>query len=216
MEDIEKIENKRYSIRPIIHHDVYDALIQARKTFWIPQDISEKYATDLKNIYLLPDNVKNHIKNVVTFFTISDGIVNEIIGEDLNDRITVKEFEMWYNFQIMMEDVHGEVYSNLSEVFFDTYVEQQQLIKNLENSIFIKKKLEWIKKHIKTINGNKVPLAKVLLINIIMEGIFFSSSFGSIYLISELFPNKFPALDVSNEYIQRDEGMHVDFGISTY
>ena len=49
-----------------------------------------------------------------------------------------------------------------------------------------------------------------------MEGIFFSSSFGTIYLISENFPNQFPALDVSNEYIQRDESMHVDFGILVY
>lgn len=216
IETIEKPENKRYAIKPIKYTAVYDAVVKARETIWSPQELQEKYIVDLKNVKNLPDNVKQHVKNVITFFTISDGIVNEIIGEDITTRITVKEFEMWYNVQIMMEDIHGEVYSNLSEIFFDTYIEQEKLIKDLSNCDFIKTKLDWVKFHTKPIDGVKVPLSKVILINIIMEGIFFSSSFGTIYLISENFPNQFPALDVSNEYIQRDESMHVDFGILVY
>lgn len=215
MEIIEDPENKRYSIKPIEYNDIYNSLLKARETYWVPQELQEKYVTDIKNVHKLPKNVKEHMKNVITFFAISDGLVNEVIGEDINNRITIKEFEMWYNFQVMMEDIHGEVYSNLSEIFFETYTEQNELIKNLRNCDFIKKKIAWIKKHTKSKDG-QVPLGKLILINIIMEGIFFSGSFGSIYLISELFPGDFPALDVSNEYIQRDEGMHVDFGILVY
>jgi len=216
IENIEKSENKRYTIKPVKYNDIYNATIKARETYWTPQELQEKYVIDLDNVKNLPENVKNHVKNVITFFTISDGIVNEIIGEDISTRITVKEFEMWYNFQKMMEDIHGEVYSNLSEIFFDTYTEQAQLIKNLESCDFIQKKIDWVKRHTKSTNGNIVPLSTVILVNIIMEGIFFSSSFGTIYLISENFPNQFPALEVSNEYIQRDESMHVDFGILVY
>ena len=214
MENIELPENKRYTIKPIEYPDIYNKIIKARETYWTPQELVDKYITDRKNKYILPDNVKKHVKNVITFFTISDGIVNEIIEEDIANRITIKEFEMWYTFQQMIEDIHAEVYSNLSEIFFESYTEQKQLINDLQNCDFIKKKINWIKKHLYM--GKDTPLSKVLLINIIMEGIFFSSSFGTIYLVSENFPNKFPALEVSNEYIQRDESMHVDFGIYTY
>jgi ribonucleoside-diphosphate reductase subunit M2 len=58
-------------------------------------------------------------------------------------------------------------------------------------------------------------LAKQILINVIMEGIFFSASFCAIYWIYNQY-GKLPGLSKANEFISRDEGMHADYGIMIY
>lgn len=64
---------------------------------------------------------------------------------------------------------------------------------------------------------NPAPsLAKLLFINIINEGVFFSGSFCSIFWLDHTYKGLLPGLKKSNEYISRDEGLHVKFGIYIY
>lgn len=65
------------------------------------------------------------------------------------------------------------------------------------------------------LDGAMTPLATVILVNTITEGLFFSSSFCSIFWINHMY-RKLPGLSKANEYISRDEGLHTEFGILMY
>lgn len=62
----------------------------------------------------------------------------------------------------------------------------------------------------------KPMLAKQILINLIMEGLFFQGSFCIIFWVNHQYGGKLPGLTKANEFISRDEGMHTDFGIGLY
>jgi ribonucleoside-diphosphate reductase subunit M2 len=59
-------------------------------------------------------------------------------------------------------------------------------------------------------------LAKLVLINTIMEGVFFSASFAIIFWINHQYPGKLPGLVKANEFISRDEALHALFGVNLY
>jgi ribonucleotide reductase beta subunit family protein with ferritin-like domain len=58
--------------------------------------------------------------------------------------------------------------------------------------------------------------AKRLVAFAIVEGIFFSGSFCSIFWLKQYKGNIIPGLINSNEFIARDEGMHTDFACLLY
>lgn len=62
---------------------------------------------------------------------------------------------------------------------------------------------------------DKPSLALVILINIIMEGIFFSGSFCAIFWFKKN-GGLLPGLTMANDFISRDEGLHTMFGIMIY
>lgn len=68
---------------------------------------------------------------------------------------------------------------------------------------------------VQDLDGAMTPLATVILVNTITEGLFFSSSFCSIFWINHMY-RKMPGLTKANEYISRDEGLHTEFGILMY
>jgi ribonucleotide reductase beta subunit family protein with ferritin-like domain len=66
------------------------------------------------------------------------------------------------------------------------------------------------------IEEKKPPLARQILINIIMEGLFFTGSFLGIFWINHILGGILPGLAKANELISRDEGLHTNFGIILY
>lgn len=66
------------------------------------------------------------------------------------------------------------------------------------------------------VNCGRVPLGQIILANCILEGVFFSSSFASIFWVNHYFKGLLPGLASANSWISRDEGMHTDFAILLY
>jgi ribonucleoside-diphosphate reductase beta chain len=64
------------------------------------------------------------------------------------------------------------------------------------------------------LNQKKVPLAMQILVNIIMEGLFFQGVFCIIFWMNS--KGILPGLCKANEFISRDEGVHTDLGIYVY
>jgi ribonucleotide reductase beta subunit family protein with ferritin-like domain len=62
---------------------------------------------------------------------------------------------------------------------------------------------------------SKPPLARVIFLEAILEGIFFSGSFCAIFWIYHQY-GKLPGLTKANEFISRDEGMHTAYDIYLY
>lgn len=105
----------------------------------------------------------------------------------------------------------SEMYSILIDTYSRDKSEKDQLFNAILHFPCIKKKAEWAKKWI---NDRDSTFASRLIAFAIVEGIFFSSSFASIYWIKKR--GMLHGLTLSNEFISRDEALHVEFAVLLY
>lgn len=208
MEDIFKENNGRFVIFPIKHQDIWSMYKDAFASFWTPEEIDlEPDLRDWKE--KLNEDERFFIKNVLAFFAASDGIVNENIALNFINEVQYPEARCFYGYQIMMENVHSEVYSLLIDTFVQDKKEKDELFNAIDTYPFIKKKAEWALKYIQNGSFNERLIAFAAI-----EGIFFSGSFCSLFWLKKR--GLMPGLTFSNELISRDEGMHTDFACLLY
>jgi len=132
----------------------------------------------------------------------------ENLGQRFMVDVQLPEARAAYGFQLMMENVHSEVYSLLIDTYIKEEREKTRLFQAIDNFPCIKKKAEWA---IKWIEDKRSSFATRLIAFACVEGIFFSGSFCSIYWLKKR--GLMPGLTFSNELIARDEGMHTDFAV---
>jgi ribonucleoside-diphosphate reductase beta chain len=197
------------AIFPIENKDLWQFYKKAQSSFWIAEEIN--LYDDLNDWIKLNENEKKFIGMILAFFAQSDGIVNINLAEKFLCEIPYKEAKFFYGFQIAMENIHNETYSLLIETFIDNLAEKSKLLKATNHFPVINNKAQWAMKWIETENA---PLEKRLCAFVIVEGLFFSGSFCSLFWLKERGILK--GLTFSNELISRDEGLHVDFGIHIY
>jgi ribonucleoside-diphosphate reductase beta chain len=208
MNNIEPIlqENKnRFVIFPIQHDDIWQWYKKQEASFWTAEEI------DLHQDVVDWDKRLNadeqyFIKHILAFFAASDGIVNENLAENFVNEVQYSEAKFFYGFQIMMENIHSEMYSMLIDTLIKNDEEKDKLFHALENFPAISRKAEWALKWI-----DSPSFAERLIAFAAVEGIFFSGAFCSIFWLKKR--GLMPGLATSNEFISRDEGMHRDFAI---
>lgn len=175
--------------------------------FWTTGEVNlEK---DRESFETMSEQEQHFIKNVLAFFASSDGIVNENLVTKFYDEVQVPEIRNLYAVQICVEAIHSEMYSLLIDSIIKNKEEKDKLFTASKNIPSIQRKTDWAKKWIT--NGT---FAERLVAFLIMEGVFFSSSFCSIYWLKT--KNKMPGLCKSNEWIARDEGMHAKTSAEVY
>jgi len=103
------------------------------------------------------------------------------------------------------------MYSLLIDTYINDSAEKTKLFNGIMNYPCIAKKSDWAKRWI---NDNRSSFASRLVAFACVEGIFFSSSFASIYWIKKR--GLMPGLTLSNEFISRDEALHTEFAILLY
>src|SRR5690606_30194518 len=111
--------------------------------------------------------------------------------------------------QIMMENIHSEMYSLLIDTYIQDSAEKNRLFKAIETLDSVKKKAQWALRWIESPN-----FAERLIAFAAVEGIFFSGSFCSIFWLKKR--GLMPGLATSNEFISRDEGLHCEFACHLY
>ena len=199
----------RFVILPINYSGVWEMYKKAVASFWTVEEVDlEK---DLNDWNKLNDNEQHFIKNILAFFAASDGIVNENLGVRFMNEIQITEAKCFYGFQIMIENIHSEMYSLLIDTYIKDEIEKNKLLKAIDTIPVIRKKAEWALKWIEDKNSN---FAIRLIAFACVEGIFFSGSFCSIFWLKKR--GLMPGLTFSNELISRDEGLHTDFAILIY
>jgi len=204
-----KTQNNRFVIFPIKHNHIWKAYKNAVSTFWTPEEV---LLTKDKNDWgKLSINERYFIENVLAFFAGSDGIVIENLGKRFIDDIEIPEVRAFYSYQMFIENVHSEMYSLLIDTYIDDPDKKTKLFNAISTIPCIKKKAEWAIKWIDDKNSN---FATRLIAFAIVEGVFFSGSFCSIYWLKKR--GLMPGLTFSNELISRDEGMHTDFAVLLY
>jgi len=111
----------------------------------------------------------------------------------------------------MIENVHGMVYSQLIDTFIKNPERKKELFEAIDKIPCISKKAAWA---LKWINKER-PFEERLIAFAVIEGVFFSGSFCSIFWLKNR-GKMVKALGHSNELIARDEGMHTDFAVLLY
>ena len=190
---------------PIKYPDVYESYKRAEASFWTAEEIDlSKDIHDWNN--RMNENERFFISRVLAFFAASDGIVNENLTENFSVEAKIPEAQLFYGFQIMMENIHSETYSLLIDTYIKDPKESQFLFNAIETIPQIKEKAEWA---LRWINDEEALFAERLVAFASIEGVFFSGSFASIFWLKKR--GLMPGLTFSNELICRDEGLHTDF-----
>lgn len=267
LETLESDEEFRYTMFPLKHMEMWYMYKKSQSYFWVEDIGNSELAKDAVKFAEMPPEKKHFILRILIFFVVSDGLVNENLEKNF-DRIKTREYKLWRNYQMMMEDIHSISYSLLLDTYVkDSYL-KSQMFDAIKNFPTIRKKVEWIHKWLcrdndvhrlddttinalkllkksvsksyksslilenaenvdsqfdidpavqdlfKKIDEPKPSIGTVILINAILEGLFFSGSFCAIFWLQE--QGELHALGKYNELISRDEGTHAIFAIKAY
>jgi ribonucleoside-diphosphate reductase subunit M2 len=209
VEPLLKPDDNRFVMFPIKYPDIWAMYKKQMDCFWRAEEIN--FAQDLADWEKLSQEEKHFISMVLAFFAASDGIVLENLASRFMSDVQVSEARAFYGFQIAMENIHSESYSLMIDTYVRDDAEKTRLFSAIENYPCIAKKANWAKKWIA---DNRSSFASRLVAFAAIEGIFFSSSFASIYWIKKR--GLMPGLTFSNELISRDEALHTEFAILLY
>jgi ribonucleotide reductase beta subunit family protein with ferritin-like domain len=202
-------DENRLTIFPIRHNNIWAMYKKALSSFWTAEEID--LSKDLDDFNSLTYNERYFIRNILAFFSSSDTIVNINLGERFLNDVKVLEAKFFYAFQMTIENIHSETYSLLIDTYIKDPVEKHETFNAIQFSPCIKKKADWC---FKWIDDNEASFAQRLLAFAIVEGVYFSGAFCSIFWLKER--GLMPGLAFSNELISRDEGMHVEFAVLLY
>ena len=201
--------SNRLTIFPIQHDDMWDMYKKAVSAFWTPEELD--LSKDVDDFNKLTDKERYFIKHILAFFSSSDTIVNINLGERFLNDVEVLEAKFFYSFQMAIENIHSETYSLLIDTYFKDPVEKSEALNAINHMPCIKKKADWC---FKWIDDKNAPFAQRLLAFALVEGVFFSGAFCSIFWLKER--SLMQGLSFSNELISRDEAMHVEFAVLLY
>ena len=193
-----------FVIFPIQYEDVWKMYKKAEASFWTTAEVD--LGKDKHHWESLNEGEKYFISHVLAFFAGSDGIVAENLATRFCMDVQIPEARFFYGFQLMMENIHSEMYSLLIDTYIEDSREKRHLFKAVETIPVIKKKADWA---LKWINDRRASFATRLVAFAVVEGIFFSGSFAAIFWLKKR--GLMPGLTFSNELISRDEALHCDF-----
>jgi len=192
------------------YRDIWEMYKKQVDCFWRAEELDlSKDLVDWSE--KLNDDERHFISMVLAFFAASDGIVLENLAVRFMGDVQIAEARAFYGFQIAMENIHSETYSLLIDTYIKDSAKKAQMFHAIANFPCIAKKANWAKKWIA---DNRSSFAARLVAFAAIEGIFFSSSFASIYWIKKR--GILPGLTFSNELISRDEALHCEFAILLY
>ena len=197
----------KYTMFPIENADMWGLYKRQVDCFWRAEEVD--LSKDLNHWAQLSKDEQYFITSILAFFASSDGIVLENLALRFMGEVQDPEARAFYGFQIAMENIHSEMYSLL----IDSYIESEKkasVFNAIEEFPCVKLKTEWALRWI----ADTSPFPTRLVAFAIVEGIFFSGAFCSIYWLKSR--GLMPGLTFSNELISRDESMHTDFAVLMY
>jgi ribonucleoside-diphosphate reductase beta chain len=197
---------KRYSIFPVLHNDIWQFYKKAESQTWVAEeiDLSKDKFTALKPSEQL------YLKNILAFFTISDGLVIDNLCINFINEVDIMEAQFFYGHQIFIEQIHSNGYALLIEAYIKDAQEKDDLFNAMETNLAVSKKADWAENWIAhpSFSHRLVAFACV-------EGISFSSVFAGVFW----FRSRNAMMDGlcgMNELILRDETSHYEFALYLY
>ena len=194
----------RFVIFPIEHNDIWEYYKQHQAAFWTAEEVD--LTNDIRDWESLTENERYFIKNVLSFFAASDGIVNENLAENFYREVQYPEAKFFYGMQLAMENIHSLMYSLLIDTYINNPKEKDECFNAIDRLPAVQKKAKWALEWIEN-----ASFAERLVAFAAVEGIFFSGSFCSIFWIKSR--GLMQGLFNANSLIFKDENLHCDFAI---
>lgn len=204
---------------PMKHTFAWKAYNDANANHWLPTEISmQRDIEQWKSKDVLTDDERKAFETVLGFFTTADSIAANNVVLALYKHITSPECRMYLLRQGYEEAIHTHAYQHIVESLgmdegriFNMYREVQaiyekdNLVLNLNEGIFDPSFKTG------TLEADQQFLENLCVFSLIMEGIFFYSSFAVVLGLQR--QNKLTGSAEQIQYIMRDESMHLNFGI---
>lgn len=162
-----------------------------------------KLTDDMYDYVNLTDREKEIYREILSFFYVGDGIINENIHK-LSRLCTFKE-GLFYSVQIYIETIHALAYSNSIFHVIKNEDEQNEIKRGSDNIPCIIEKTKFMKKYF---DGDSSLYIKYIA-SACSEGIFFVSLFALVHFFTKL--NKMKGFVQLNEQIAKDERLHRDY-----
>ena len=194
----------RFVIFPIEHNDIWEYYKQHQAAFWTAEEVD--LTNDIREWENLTENEKYFVKNVLSFFAASDGIVNENLAENFYREVQYPEAKFFYGMQLAMENIHSLMYSLLIDTYINNPKEKDECFNAIDRLPAVQKKAKWALDWIEN-----ASFAERLVAFAAVEGIFFSGSFCSIFWLKSR--GIMQGLCNANSLIFKDENLHCDFAI---
>jgi len=197
----------RRNLFPLDYPDVYTMGQQQIACFWTvgEVDLSQDREQWSKK---LTEPERNFISRVLAFFSVSDGLVGANLMKRFIDDVEIEEVRSFYQVQGAMESIHAQMYNQLIETLVQDTEQRQKLFNSVDHFPEILRKAEWIRQWTTdTVSSYALRLVAFAIV----EGVFFSGSFASVFWLKKR--GLMPGLAFSNELISRDEGMHCNFAV---
>lgn len=212
-------EDDVVQLYPIVHKFAWDAYMGGNANHWLPTEISmQKDIEQWRSDNVLTEDERHVVKMALGFFTTADSIVANNLVLAVYKHVTSPECRMYLLRQAYEEAIHTHAYQyiveslglNESEIF--TMYKRLETIYNKDNFVneLVQEILEPGFKTGTFANDQKF-LENLIDFYVIMEGIFFYSSFAA--MLSFRRRNLLPGTAEQFQYIMRDESMHMNFGI---
>jgi len=199
------VENpNRFVIFPIQYNDIWEYYKMHQAAFWTAEEID--LSGDIRDWENLSENEQYFVKNVLSFFAASDGIVNENLAENFYREVQYPEAKFFYGFQLMMENIHSLMYSLLIDTYVSNPKEKDECFNAIDRLPAVQKKAKWALDWIENASFQERLVAFAAV-----EGIFFSGSFCSIFWLKSR--GIMQGLCNANALIFKDENLHCDFAI---
>ena len=206
-------DKRRFTLFPIEYPTLWALYKNQLASFWKAEEID--FSKDRDDFITLSESEQHYIKRILGFFAASDGLVNFNLSTRFLNELVPMEATVCYTYQMMMENIHSESYSLMLDNLVKDSEERTFLFNAIKTVESIKKISDWAMKWI----DSDLSFAHRVIAFCIVEGVFFSGAFASIFWIKKfksagkLFLS---GLIKSNEFIARDEGQHVQFGVEIY
>ncbi len=205
---------------PMKHTFAWDAYTVGNANHWLPTEISmQKDIEQWRSKDVLTDDERKAFETVLGFFTTADSIAANNVVLAFYKHITSPECRMYLLRQGFEEAIHTHAYQYIveslgmdeSKIFnmyreVDAIYNKDNFILGFNDGIF--------DDNFKTgtLENDQKFLENLCVFSLIMEGVFFYSSFAVMFGFQR--QGKLTGSAEQIQYIMRDESQHLNFGIN--
>lgn len=204
---------------PMKHTWAWDFYNKGNANHWLPQEISMQIDIEQwKSDKILTQDEKNAFETALGFFTTADSIAANNIVLATYRHITSPEVRMYLLRQAYEEAIHTHAYQYIVESLgldsgkvFNMYRENVAIFDKASFILGFNEGIFDPNFKTGTFENDQKFLENLCVFSLILEGIFFYSSFAVMF--GFLRQNKMVGSAEQIQYIMRDESLHLNFGL---
>lgn len=213
-EDVDVIQ-----LHPMKHTFAWDTYLVGNANHWLPTEIAMQDDIELWKSDRLSDDERLAFKVALGFFTTADSIAANNVALALYKHITSPECRMYLLRQAFEEAIHTHSYQYIVESLaldggeiFNMYRENSAIFSKASFILGFNEGIFDDNFKTGTFKNDQKFLENLCVFSLILEGIFFYSSFAVIFGFQR--QNKLVGSAEQIQYIMRDESQHLNFGIN--